>query len=125
MKRKEKINNPPDEAEKKVKRKVRKEYREFLASYKKLPDERRYRARICDAYRFYRNMYIIIVIIGDFTIEEWKWLWLYYEHTDIIGDFYKSYLAFRRDFDEENKDRPDMSFLASSGFPDRNLGAWA
>ena len=66
----------PNFIRKEVKRKVRKEYQDFIDSYKKMPEDRRFQMMIADAdkIRFYRNAYVIIVIIGDFTIEEWKWL---------------------------------------------------
>ena len=114
---------------KEVKTKVRKEYESFLGAYRKMPEDIRFKKMIEDSGRigFYRNVYIIIVIIGDITPEEWKWLYLYYKGIDIIKDFYRSYHAFQKDSEEENRKElgSDLSFLASTGFQNRNLGAWA
>ena len=119
----------PSFIRKEVKRKVRKEYQDFIDSYKKMPEDRRFQMMIVDAdkIRFYRNAYVIIVIIGDFTVEEWKWLYLYYKGIAIIKDFYRSYLAFRKDWEEEHKDKPETAFLASLGLQGRNMniGAYA
>ena len=73
MKAKKKTPLTANEMRKSVKTKVRKEYEAFLSSYRKLDDEKRFRKMVEDAEMigFYRNVYIIIVIIGDFTVEEW------------------------------------------------------
>lgn len=105
MKEKKQKTLTVSEMRKTVKTKVRKEYEGFLSGYRKLDDEKRFRKMVEDAeiIGFYRNLYIIIVIIGDFTVEEWKWLYLYYKGIDIIKDFHRSYVAFRKDSKEEKE----------------------
>lgn len=115
------------EMRKTVKTKVRKEYEGFLSGYRKFEDEKRFRKMVEDAEMigFYRNLYIIIVIIGDFTVEEWKWLYLYYKGIDIIKDSYRSYVAFRKDSKEEKNGHDELSFLASMGLNGAGMGAVA
>ena len=91
------------EMRKTVKTKVRKEYEGFLSGYRKLDDEKRFRKMVEDAEMigFYRNLYIIIVIIGDLDPDEWRCLNVYYFDTNILEDHYKAFKAFEADFAEE------------------------
>jgi len=126
MKAKKKTPLTANEMRKSVKTKVRKEYEAFLSSYRKLDDEKRFRKMVEDAEMigFYRNVYIIIVIIGDFTVEEWKWLYLYYRGIDIIKDFHRSYVAFKKDSEEEKND-PKGFLFSAMGFQAGSVGACA
>lgn len=44
---------------------------------------------------------------------------------DIIKDFYRSYVAFRKDSKEEKNGHDELSFLASMGLKGAGMGAVA
>jgi|GEM_PF-3583705 len=98
---------------KKVQEKVRKEYTDFLADYLELDEDKRFRKMVKDAEKiaFYRDFYIVIVIIGDIDPWIWRWLYVYYCDADIIKDFYLSKIQFDEDSEEEDEEKEDYSDL--------------
>jgi hypothetical protein len=96
---------------KKVQEKVKKEYTDFLADYLELDEDKRFRKMVKDAEKiaFYRDFYIVIVIIGDIEPWIWRWLYVYYCDADIIKDFYLSKIQFDEDSEEEDEEKEDYS----------------
>jgi hypothetical protein len=109
------------ECRQEVQRRVKAEYEEFLKRYQNLPEKVRFQAMVNDAEKiaFYRDFYIIVVIIEPFYPRDWRWFYEYYLGQPIIADFYESHKAFEKDLADlghEEEKRSERCNTLDEGF---------